>query len=298
MKSWAGPELRPAGPRMIARATGVEPAYLPQGSALSAELRPFSANDPSRLQSRSGLHRPGPAGDAEVHAPSLPAKRSSWCPSLDSNQHAFAPPSRDGVSTISPDGQFVVPDRSCARRSTIGGVSWLGWQDSNLQCTISKTAALPVWLQPSMSGRGRGRSWQGRRGSNPRPSVLETDTLPAELHPCRETEAPADRAGRGRLRGPTQTARPHNRPMGGWLPRSSFGAGPWGSHPASVVRRPHERSSRYPARPARLGARERGRTSDTRLFKPVLYQLSYPRNAVCRGPKGPRRRSIGRDSRT
>ena len=88
MKSWARPDLRPAGPRSITRTAGVEPAHLPEGSALSTKLRPFSANDPSRLQSGSGLHRPGPAEDAEALAPGLSAGRLYWCPPPDSNRNA------------------------------------------------------------------------------------------------------------------------------------------------------------------------------------------------------------------
>jgi hypothetical protein len=39
-------------------------------------------------------------------------------------------------------------------------------------------------------------------------------------------------------------------------------------------------SSRYEFKYQRSGARDRNRTSDTRIFNPLLYQLSYPGNLL------------------
>ena len=45
---------------------------------------------------------------------------------------------------------------------------WLGWQDSNLRMSESKSDALPLGYSPK---------WCGRRDSNPRSSVPQTDAL-------------------------------------------------------------------------------------------------------------------------
>ena len=39
------------------------------------------------------------------------------------------------------------------------------------------------------------------------------------------------------------------------------------------------------------GARDRNRTSDTRIFNPLLYQLSYPGNGA-EGPPGVKPRAL------
>ena len=39
------------------------------------------------------------------------------------------------------------------------------------------------------------------------------------------------------------------------------------------------------------GARDRNRTSDTRIFNPLLYQLSYPGNGA-EGPPGSKPRAL------